>query len=504
MARIRGAPHPVLFELLYEPSLVEDQRTVLPHLLRIDAAHVLMLARTGILNVEAAGRLLALNGEMTEAVRRGETLFDAGVPHRGLYWLFEQRYVERLGAETGGAAHVARSRNDINATVARMRAREELLALLEDLCPLLETATALALEQSATLMSCFTHQQPAQPSTLGHYLSGVVAELARTGDWLAATYAVVNRSPMGAAAGAGTSFPIDPGQVARRLGFTDVIENSADAVASRDYLVQFLAAAAVLGSTLTRLGTDLQHWASYAYGFLYWPDDLVSTSSIMPQKRNAFVLENIRGQAIQPAAALSHALMAFKNTPFSNGIEVGAESFQAAWPALRSVRKAVRLMTLLLQGIEVRPERMSWFLAGAETTMTALADLLVARWGLAFRTAHDAVGTLLRDLPADAAKDAEILSSRLEAILASAMPDPPRLDREAVKAVLAPSHSMASARYGGGPAPESVRRQLASLSERIADLRSQAALRRQDLAAADRDFALELAAFSPPAPASPH
>jgi argininosuccinate lyase len=343
-------------------------------------------------------------------------------------------------------------------------------------------------------MSCFTHLQPAQPSTLGHYLAGVGAELARSADSLAATFEAVNRSPMGAAAGAGTSFPIDREQVALWLGFSGVIENSLDAVASRDYLVQILSQAAMAGSTLTRWAGDFQLWGSHAYRFLGWPDELVSTSSIMPQKRNAFVLENIRGQAVQPAAALAHALMAVKSTPFSNGVEVSAESTAFAWPSLRAARKAMRLMTLLLQGLEVDSVRMRAFLDSAETTMTALADLLVARYGLAFRTAHDAVGSLLRELPRGAAEDAELLAARLEEILAAAVSPPPRLDRAAVSAALDPARAMAAARYGGGPAPESVDRQLSALASGCARLRERIASWRQQLKEADRGLAAEMVA----------
>jgi argininosuccinate lyase len=496
----------LLFELLYQPALEEDQRAVLPHLLRIDAAHVLMLAAAGLLDPPAAARLLALNQELGERLRQGEAPFSAAGPHRGLYWLYEQELIRRLGMEVGGAGHLARSRNDINAAVTRLRAREELLLALDDVGALLEAAVETGTENAGTLMSGFTHLQPAQPSTLGHYLAGVAAELSRGGQWLASAFEVVNRSPMGAAAGAGTSFPVDRRRVARYLGFSSVIENSLDAVASRDYLVQMLSAAAMLGSTLTRLAGDLQLWSSHVYGFIGWPDELVSTSSIMPQKRNVFVLENIRGHAVRPAAALVNALLALKGSPFANGVEVSAEATAPAWAALRAWREALQLTALLVRTLQPFPARMRSFLAGAETTMTALADSLVARHGLAFRVAHDAVGSLLRELPEHAALDAEAVAAALERILSPAIGRPLRLERAAVAAALDPASCLDAARHGGGPAPVSVRQQLRRLDMARRRLQERTAAWRRELAGAEHLLAMDAAAAVAahrPAPSRP-
>jgi argininosuccinate lyase len=473
MGRLSLPPNSTLFELLYEPGLEEDRRTVLPYLLQIDAAHVLMLARQGILPRDTAAKLLAVNRDLGERLRVGESLLAAPGTHRGLYWLYEQEYIQQLGPAVGGAAHVARSRNDINATVARLRMRDEALALLGDCDALLTAMILQAKEHTETLMSFFTHFQPAQPSTLGHYLTGVLSEILRSAEWLLASFATLERSPMGAAAGAGTSFPIDREEVARLLGFPEVIENSADAVASRDYAVQFLSALSLLGTTLTRLAQDLQSWASFAYGFIDWPDDLVSTSSIMPQKRNAFVLENIRGQATRAIGALVDILAGLKNTPFTNGVEVSSEAMAPAWPAFRASRKALRLMTLLIGRMEARPERMRTFLDGAQSTMTALADLLVARHGLPFRTAHDAVGALLSRLPEGAELTAEEARSGLETAVAAAVGRAVTLDRAELEAALDPWRCLLAAGHGGGPAPESVRSQLSSLAERHRRLHEQ-------------------------------
>ena len=161
--------------------------------------------------------------------------------------------------------------------------------MLDRLLRVLAAALRLARRETGTVMAGFTHLQPAQPASLGHYLAGIATALLRPGEALEAALERIDVSPLGAAAGYGTAFPIDPSRVAELLGFAATCDNSLDAVASRDEAMETLAAAARLGTVLSRWGHDFQHWSSRPYGFLRWPDGLVSTSSIMPQKRNAYV-----------------------------------------------------------------------------------------------------------------------------------------------------------------------------------------------------------------------
>jgi argininosuccinate lyase len=465
MGRLAAGPHPLLFQLLYNPQFARDSVEILPWLLRIDAAHVLMLAESGILVRETAAGLLRVNREILARVQAGEPAIEPPPIHRGLYMVYERHAIDQLGPEVGGAAHVARSRNDLNATVTRMRLRDQLLLLLQAGGELAGTALGLAREHASTPMSGFTHFQPAQPTTLGHYLAGFASELLRALELLAGAFPNVNRSPLGACAGWGTSFPIDQERTASLLGFDAVIANSLDAVASRDYAVQVLAALSSLGILLTRLSFDLQTWGSHAYGFLRWPDHLVSTSSIMPQKRNAFVLENIRGQASGPAGALAATLLALKSTPFSNSVEVGSEAIAHLWPALSGARTSIQLTELMLREVEVDSDRMSRFLAGGEATMTALADHLVERHGLPFRTAHEAVGHLLQRFPDGEARSVAVVRAGLEEILRDLTGHVVVLDAAEIASSLDPLACIQAARYGGGPAPESVHAQLAGLDE---------------------------------------
>jgi argininosuccinate lyase len=459
----------------------------LPHLLRIDAAHIIMLAKTGILARPGAAALLAINRDLAQRLAAGEPVLEPPSNHRGLYLVYEQEYIRRLGAQEGGAAHVARSRNDINATVVRMRLREGVLSMLDECAGLLQAALALGRRHTESLMSGFTHLQPSQPASLGHYLAGIAAELTRGAESLAASLASVDRCPMGAAAGAGTSFPVDRELVAGLLAFSEPVDNSLDAVASRDYVAGVLAVLASLGVTLSRWATDFQAWGSHAYGFLDWPDDLVSTSSIMPQKRNAYVWETVRGQAVRPSGALVSSLMGMKNTSFSNSVEVSSEATSHLWPALEALGLAVRLTRLLIENTAVRPERMRSFLRGAQITMTALADHLVSRHGLAFRTAHEAVAALVSGLPAGEDAKADSAKAELENIVYRLTGRRIELD-EGMKAAFDPQACLAAASYGGGPAPDAVAEQLRRLGERLRRLEAHTGGWRERLDRADREL----------------
>ncbi|HEX3530755.1 MAG TPA: argininosuccinate lyase [Thermoanaerobaculia bacterium] len=484
MSLLAVPPRRRLFELLYEPSFAGEEIHVLPRLLQIDAAHIVMLAGTGLLPGPVAAALLRVNRELATQTAEGQRPLRPPPSHRGLYLLYEQFYIERLGADVGGAAHLGRSRNDINATVARLRLRDELIDTLAAGLALEAELCAVAQRHTKTVMSAFTHLQPAQPATLGHYLAGIGAELLRALERLAATWDEVNRSPMGAGAGLGTHLPLDRALVADLLGFEGLVDNSLDAVASRDYAIAVLAALAAFAVTLTRLSFDLQLWGSHAYGFLSWPDDLVSTSSMMPQKRNAFVLEAVRGQAGGVLGALTAVCTGLKSAPFANSVEVSSEATAQLWPALAATRKGTELATLMLAGLEVDCVRMREFLRSAQTTMTALADHLAVRHGLPFRTAHEAVARLARH-QGGAEPGAEDVARHLEEILLEVTGRQIEMSSREIARLLEPEACAHAAAYGGGPAPLAVTNQIRKLDLRRQSLEEQTLLCERRRATAD-------------------
>lgn len=488
--RLSRPPHPELHRLVYAPGLEADVRDVLPILLQVNAAHVAMLENCNILGPVVAAALLRANEELAAAVARGEQPLGTPESHRGLYALFEHELMSRLGEAIGGAAHVARSRNDINATVTRLRMRRQTLVLLDDLLAVQESLIAQARKHQETLMCGYTHLQPAQPTTFAHYLLAIAAENERNVDRLLAAYDRLNQCPMGACAGFGTSFAIRPDLIASFLGFKGPVLNSLDAVASRDFVIEVLSCLAIIGTALTRLALDLQLWSANAYHFISWPDDLVSTSSIMPQKRNAFVLEIVRGKAVSPAGELVAAITGLKNTPFTNSVEVSAEVTARVYPAADDIRTALQLIRLLIENVEVDHAAMRKAVLGDDLTATALVDFIVQRAGLPFRLAHEAVAELVASHSGPA--EPERLTARLDQMLEKHAGRPVHLDREEVIEAIDPALTLLNMAFGGGPARSSAEKQLEQTRTRVVAQRQRIENARSKEAAAEERLRAEI------------
>jgi argininosuccinate lyase len=305
---------------------------------------------------------------------------------------------------------------------------------------------------AALTMPIHTHWQAALPVTYGHYLAGVAAALLRDVAAIESAAAELDRCPLGAGAAGGTTLPIDPERTARLLGFARGVAHSLDAVASRDAVLRLLAAAAVLGVTLSRLATDLQLWSTAEFGFLRFPDELVGSSSMMPQKRNAFLLEHVKGRAGAPLGAFTAAATAMHAAPFTNSVAVGTEGVKPAWSALTEITEAAVLARLCVAGAEPQPEAMRRRAEDGFTAATELANRLVREAGLSFRRAHHEAGALV----AEAAARGESLRDAAPRLLRAhgLDPDASALDPAAVAAASA---------YGGGPADASLRACMAEL-----------------------------------------
>lgn len=395
-------------------------------LTQVDRAHVVMLACRGLVDPAKMARVLST----TEALRQSGFAPLLGRPApRGLYLLYEGWLIEQTGAETGGLVHLGRSRNDLNATLFRLRLRSHWSRLVRAVLRLQATLARRALRHLDVVMPVYTHYQAAVPSTYGHYLAALATGLARDLAGLFAAAADLGACPLGAGAVGGTTLPIDTSLTARLLGFDEPALNSIDAVASRDLALRVLAAAAVLGVTLSRLANDLLLWSTAEFDLLWFPDRVIGSSSMMPQKRNPFPLEHVQGKSAAAAGAFMHAAMAMHATPFTNSIAVGTEALRPVWSALDDVRDSCVLARIMVENAVPNAEAMARRAELSRCTATEAANRLT-HGGQSFRQAHHAVGSSLGR--ADAISPAEV-------VLAAA--------------------------FGGGPAPESVRRCIDVLRE---------------------------------------
>ena len=418
-------------------SLAADERIFAADL-AVDRAHVVMLDEQGIIDGDDAAAIL-------DALDDVETAGHGALPDgEDVHAAIETAVIEHVG-ERGGRMHTARSRNDEVATCIRYRLREDVLATIESVVEFREVLTELAADHTETVMPGFTHLQPAQPTTVGHYLLSYESALARDTERLFDAYDRIDRSPLGAAAFAGTPFDIDRQRVAELLGFESVLENSMDASSARDFLVETTAAVAALSTTLSGLAEDLVVFSNK--GFVDLSDDYSSTSSIMPQKKNPDTMELVRGASGDASAGLNALLTILKGLPRAYNRDL-QRAHNHAFDAVDAVTEATEVAAGAVATAEWPAETLADAAGEGFATATGVADLL-AMAGVPFRTAHEMVA-----LAAESGSDYEALDGAAREVLGE--PLDARVDRDAVEAALDPAKSAESRDSFGGPAPDAV------------------------------------------------
>ncbi len=417
-------------------------------------AHARMLARAGIIkkaDLTAIERGLA---RIRREIDKGE--FAWSVDAEDVHLNIERRLTALVG-EAGKRLHTARSRNDQVATDLRLWLREEIDALDKLFIGLLRALIGQAERHAALVMPGFTHLQVAQPVTFGHHLLAYVAMLERDRERLAQCRARVNQLPLGAAALAGTSFPIDRASVAKELEFEGVSENSMDAVADRDFAIEFCACAAIAMMHLSRLAEELVLWSSPRYGFVRLPERYSTGSSIMPQKKNPDVPELVRGKTGRVFGSLVALLTLMKGQPLAYNKD-NQEDKEPLFDAVDTLKDCVAIFTGLVQGLTPVPRAMRAALAEGHATATDLADYLV-RKGVAFRDAHEVV--------ARAVREAERRGTDLARLpLATLKRFSPQIGAD-VRRVLDADGAVAARNHVGGTAPVQVRRAAARARKRL-------------------------------------
>ncbi len=393
-------------------SVAFDRRLAL-HDIRGSKAHAAMLAAQGVLSGEDDAAIQDGLDRVAAEVEAGVFHFDPAL--EDVHMNVEARLKTLIG-DAAGRLHTARSRNDQVATDMRLWLRDTLDAVEHGLRGLQAALIAQAEVHAATVMPGFTHLQPAQPVTFGHHLLAYVEMFGRDRGRLADGRARLNECPLGAAALAGTSFPIDREATAAALGFDRPAANSMDAVSDRDFCLEFLASGAICGVHLSRLAEELVLWTGPAWNLARLPDRLTTGSSIMPQKRNADAAELVRGKAGRLAGALVALLTVLKGLPMAYGKDM-QEDKEPVFDAAETLMLAIPAATAMIEGLAVDRDAMRAMAARGFPTATDLADWLVRALGLPFREAHRAVGRLVKaaeeagcglaDLPLDAMRKIE-------------------------------------------------------------------------------------------------
>jgi argininosuccinate lyase len=450
--RLAERPAAVILEHIYQPRLKRDE-AILPYLTEANLAHAVMLARTGIVQESDAKALLRVLMEVDE---RGKDVFHLDAELEGLYYNYERYLIEALGPRTGGRLHTGRSRNDLGATTSRMKVRDLVLRLLNQMVEFRSSLLRIAEEHLDTVITGYTHLQPAQPITLAHYLTAIEQALQRDTARMRRAFENTNRSCLGAGALAGTGFPIDRQLTADLLGFDGFLDNTLDAVGSRDYLLELFSGLAILAITLSRLAQDLFVWYTYEFGIIDLPDCLGGTSSIMPQKKNPIIMETCKGRLSHVLGGLISALSAMKNTNYTNVIDVNSESFYLLDDSAGQVEAALGLLQAAIENMEVRKERAYDMASANFSTVTELADTLVREKDYAFREAHHIVGMMVRQALQKGLSAIQITSEFIDSVIIDEGGTPIGLPEDKVRQALDPRQNVSARAHDGGPAPSAV------------------------------------------------
>jgi len=455
-ACVRFAPEYVTHVL--NENFEDAKALFLAPLMTINYAHLVMLAETGIIAPDAARRIR----DALDSISQDEI---SAAKYDGTYEdLFF--YVERLitrhcsaggpgGEDVAGRLHTARSRNDIDMTMYRMRQRELILALVSATFELRRSLLALIERHGDTIIAVHTHTQRAQPTTVAHYLLAVVEQLERDGVRLKGAYDRTNRNPLGSCAITGTGFPIDRQITSDLLGFCAPTGNTYGSIATVDYLLESTSAAAVLLTGLGRFLQDLLLWSTAEFNYVRLGDGFVQTSSIMPQKRNPVALEHARAIASKALGQAQAIVTAVHNTPFGDIVDTEDDLQPLVFAMFRDATRAVKLVAAALTTAEFDRERLEARAGDGWTTLTELADTLVRDHQLAFKAAHAIAAKLVT---ARQDKPDRRLVELLADVSNEVIGKPLTYSERALAEILSPRHFVAVRRTLGGPAPEETAR----------------------------------------------
>ena len=485
--RLTSGPAEVIVRYLIRPRLEGEVETLFAHMGRVNRAHVAMLVERGIIERQAGSRILA---SLVGLERRGVACLTLDPSKEDLYFNVEAVVIAELGGDAGGQMHTGRSRNDLYATIHRLKTRAIALQLTAFALKLRRRLLEKAAENVEVVMTGYTHMQPGQPITVGHYYAGVAQALGRDAQRLLDAWRNINLTPLGAGALATTGFPLDRRRTAVLLGFDGLVENSIDAVGSRDYIAELLFGLTTAAINVSRLAHDLQLWCTFEFGYVDMDDSIAGTSSIMPQKKNPSAIEHLKAKPAHLIAALVSSLASMKSTPFSHGREVGGESLALLPEAAAQAQAVLAIAEAVVRSVRFRADVMLAAARRNYCTLTELADMLVRDRGLSFRTAHEVVGALTRvalerGLPGSDAITAELVNKVARDVAGRELD----LKDADLRAALDPRFNVEQRSVEGGPAPSATR---AAIARAMADLEAQERTlkaRAEGLEAADRTLA---------------
>ena len=445
----------------FTSSALIDKK-ILKHIIDINKAHVVMLVENKILDNNEGTIILETLIKLHGKIELSSDMEDG-------HMAVEEEVIKATGQDVGGNLNLAKSRNDQVATAIRMELRDEIVDSVETVTMLQESFLQQSKQHIETIVPGYTHLQPAQPVTFAHYLIAQFDALQRSIERIEEGYKRVDLCPMGACALATSSFPINRERVANLLGFGELLENSVDAVTSRDFLLETLANLTIMAVDVTRFVEDLEIWGTMEFGMIELPDEFAFTSSIMPQKKNPDVLEVIRSRMRLVLGNLTGSVTALMSLPSTYNMDY-QEVTPKLWDSLETVKDCLTMLAKIIPKLRVTKNALekpalSFLMA------TELANMLVRNYKVPFRASHTIVGMIVKTLLKEGKSfrniTPELIAEASRQILGHSL----QVKEREIHNSTEPSLVIESYNTRGGPSPNEVKRMIALRTKKMAESR---------------------------------
>jgi argininosuccinate lyase len=446
-------PGKTYVEHLLRPVFNDQRDYLFKQMFKIHRAHVVMLAEQDILTKKEAGEIL--RGVEAVAQIDSHTL-EYDPRFEDLFFMIEHKISEEIGPDLAGKMHIARSRNDMGVAMYRLSLREHILTLMKSSMLLADALLEQINEHADTIITAYTHTQPAQPTTLGHYLTAILDVFLRDIKRLWSAYEKVNRSPMGAAALSTTGFPINRKRVCDLLGFSELVENSYDAIAGADYLVESATAVLSMMVNCGRWIQDFLQLVTREYNIIKVADPYVQISSIMPQKRNPVSIEHSRSLASSSAGEALAAIQMIHNTPFGDIVDSEDDLQPHLYRSYEKANRVIHLMHAVVRTMEVNKKRALNQAKTSCITITELADVLAREKHVPFRTAHQIASGIAKKCSLEKIELNEVPLQTVNEVIAKL--SIVTLSQEEWDVIICPVEFIKRRKIQGGPNPDEVRR----------------------------------------------
>ncbi|WP_455240703.1 argininosuccinate lyase [Methanothermobacter tenebrarum] len=430
--------------------------------IKCNIAHTRMLAQEGIISEKTANRIIKV---LEELEKEGIEALNLDPSIEDIHMAIEEYVTERVGEEAG-FMHTGKSRNDQVATDLRLALKEKIREIQKELLHFMQLLVKMAEDHKETIIVGYTHLQHAQVTTFAHHLLAYAHAFKRDYERLKDTYSRVDVNPLGSAALTTTSFPINRKLTTRLLGFSDYMENSMDAVSSRDFIAETIFDLSMIAANLSRICEEIILWSTYEFNLIELADEFSSTSSIMPQKKNPDVAEIARARTSNIYSNLMGVLGILKGLPYTYNRDL-QEVTPHLWDAVETCYDMIHIVRRMLSTVKVDKERGFELAISNFATATDLADAIVKEGKIPFRTAHQIVGRLINHLINEGLSLLDVDPSLLDKISEEVTGEKLRLDDDIIRRVIDPMENVKARNVPGGPSPRMVEESIKKLKTYI-------------------------------------